>query len=249
MHQIGLQRECVLVAVECLRQIVAARIFVPHHQAGVDHLWILLHDLAQRRQAFVVRAILHVVACRGHEVEQFDLVLGIGELRTVGVCGRDERADVTERGEPRARVGIDVDRRFDLAGAVARIHRVQLRGHPIAESAAFAVDVLSFVRIALEIVQLGTRRIDVLEPAGRQRSQLAPAVVVARIHRFRVRGQTELANGARHQRDERSAVDSLRRRHAEQLQHRRQNVDASDDVADAPRAQRIVRRADVVLPV
>ena len=65
-------------------------------------------------------------------------------------------------------------------------------------------------RIAVDVVELRTRRVDDLVAARSQRAKVAPAVVVQRIHRFGVRVEAELALRAGHQRDEADAGNARR---------------------------------------
>ena len=57
----------------------------------------------------------------------------------------DERADVAERGESRARVGVDVGGWLDVRVAVG-IDRLEVRGHAVGQRLALGVEVAGFAR-------------------------------------------------------------------------------------------------------
>ena len=89
-----------------------------------------------------------------------------------------------------------------------------------------------FGRVVLQIVQLGPRRTDVLEPAVLHRLQLAPPVVIAGKPGFRVRDEIQ----ARTEREglQARALDLFRRRHAEEVKRGRHHVDDPDLIGDLP---------------
>ena len=82
--------------------------------------WILRDDPLERVQPLVGFLVVpRGLARLRHQVEELNLVLGIGEAGAIGRERGHERADVAERGEPGARVGIDFDRRLRRGAAVA----------------------------------------------------------------------------------------------------------------------------------
>ena len=102
-------------------------------------------DPLERVQAFVrLLVVARRLARLRHQVEQLNLVLGIGEPGAIGRERGHERADVAERGEPRPRVGIDFDRRLRRRGVVRHplLERDQLLVHAIAERLALGVEVV-----------------------------------------------------------------------------------------------------------
>ena len=226
-------------------ELPAAVVLVAEHEPGVDDLGILRDDALERVQPLVrLLVVARRLARLRHQVEQLNLVLGIGEPGAVGRERGHERADVAERGEPRARVGIDFHRR--LRRRRGRRHplleRDQLLVHAIAERLPLGVEVVRLAGILLQVVELRPRRGDELVAARRQRAQIAPAEMKPRVDRLGVRGEAELLFRAGHQRHDAGAFEELRRRHAEQLERGRQEVDAADGIGDAPPRHRVERR-------
>jgi hypothetical protein len=163
----------------------------------------------------------------------------------LGSAGRgDERAHVAERRQSRARVGIHFHRRFRRRRCRRHplLERDQLLVHPIAERLAVGIDVVQLSGILLQVVELGSGRGDEFVASRRQRAQVAPAEVKARIDRLGVRREAELFRRAGHQRHDAGARQRIRRPDAEQLERGRQDVDAPDGIGDAPPDHRVVRR-------
>ena len=242
---VGLQLEGVLVAVDGARVVVTAVVLVAHHEPRVDHLRILVDDALQRVEPFVgVLLVPRRLARLRHQVEELNLVLWIGEAVAVRRSRADERPDVAERRKPLARLRIDFDRRLRRRRRRrhAPLERQQLLVEPIAERLPLRVDVLRLLRILLQVVELGPRRRDVFVAAGRERAEIAPAEMEARVDRLGVRSEAELALRARHERHDARPLETIRRLDPDELQRGRQDVDAADGVRDAASGHRIVRR-------
>ena len=97
--------------------------------------------------------------------------------------GRRLRADVAERRQPLAIFVGDGGRRVDVPAGHERVERGPQRRRRLP---ALGGDVRALAGIALEVVQLLARRLDVAEAIVGQRQQLAPAEVIARIERLGV---------------------------------------------------------------
>ena len=67
-------------------------VLVAEHHPGIQHVRILCDDLFQAIQRRVLVAVVRLARCR-HQVEDVDLVLGIGERRALAVRGVGERSD------------------------------------------------------------------------------------------------------------------------------------------------------------
>ena len=133
-------------------------------------------------------------------------------------------------------------RRRRLGFREPRLHRAQLRDHPIAELPAAVEDVRRFLRITVEVVELGPRRVDDLVTPRAQRAEIAPAVVVQRVHRLGVGVQPQFPCAAGEQGGQRDAGDSRRRRDAEQLQRGGHHVHRPHRIGDAAPVHRAERR-------
>ena len=244
---VGFQLQGALVLRDGVPVIVPPVILVSKHEPGVDDLRILRDDAFERVQRFLRFAIVaRGLARRGHQVEQLDLVLRVGEARAIARSRRDERADVAERREPLARIRIDFNVRFRRRRRRRHpaFERAQLLLHPIAERGPFRIDVLRFRWILLQIVQFRTRRRDVLVAPGGERAEIAPSEMESRVNRFGIRAEAELLPGPGHQRHDARALELFPGLDAEQVQRRRQDVDAPHRVGHAPTRHRVERRTN-----
>ena len=89
------------------------------------------------------------------------------------------------------------------------------------------------VGIALQIVQLLARRLDVAEAAVGERRQLAPAEVIARVHRLGVHRLLGKAAATVKQRLQRPAAQVAGRRRLHQIEDRRHDIDVLHHGGDA----------------
>ena len=142
---VRLQLERALELLDRPRELPAAVVLVAEHEPRVDDLRILRDDALERVQPLVgFLVVTRRLARLRHQVEQLNLVLRIGEPGAVGRERGHERADVAERGEPRARVGIDFDRRLRRRGRRRHplLERHQFLVHAIAERLTLGVEVV-----------------------------------------------------------------------------------------------------------
>ena len=92
--------------------------------------------------------------------------------------------------------------------------------------------------------KLRPRRIDDLVAAGAQPAEIAPAVMVQRIHGLRVGVEAEFHDRTRHERHDTAARHRLRCRDAQQVEHGRHHVHRANRVRHFSAAHQVVRRAD-----
>ena len=100
------------------------------------------------------------------------------------------------------------------------------------------------MRIALQIVQLVLRRLDVAIARIGERGQLAPAEVVSRVERLRVHRGFRQPAGPVEERLERTAAEIPRYRRLDELEDRRHQVDVLDQIGDAPSRARVALLLD-----
>ena len=202
----------------------------------VGHSGIVAQDLLQQRDGVAPLAIARAIYRRAIRLEDVTLVLRIGQRlagrgRHVGL-----RADVAERLQPLARVRRHVARRLNRPAGDQTVEgaaQCLTCGRPLVG------DVLVLVGIALQIVQLLARRLDVAEAAVGERRQLAPAEVIARVHRLGVHRLLGKAAATVKQRLQRPAAQVAGRRRLHQIEDRRHDVDVLNDVGDAPACARV----------
>ena len=234
----------------------------PNREGGelapdVGHPGIVAQDLLQQRDGVAPLAIARAIYRRAIRLEDVTLVLRIGQRlagrgRHVGL-----RADVAERLQPLARVGPDFAWRLNRPAGDQSIERAAQRlSLPVVLTGGGAgrwgprearpggrgpgsKNVFTLVRIALQIVQLLARRLDVSEPTVGERRQLAPAEVIARVHRLGVHHLLGKAAATVKQRLQRSAAQISWRRRLDEIEDRRHEVDVLHEVAHAPPRARV----------
>jgi len=248
---IGLQAQRLLEVLDGGLRIAVPQLLGPEHEPGVDHVAVLGQHLAQQRRdfagrrVFVLVALLRQVHGRSELVEQADLVLRVRAAGPrVGRVG-DERPDVAEGGQPGARL------RVHVAGGHRRLGSrepflalAQLRDHPVGNRTPGVEDVGRLVRVPVDVVELRAWRVDHLVPSGAKRAEVAPAVMVQRVHRLRVRVEVQLPGGAGHQRHEARAGHGLRRGHTQQVEHGGHDVHRPHGVGHPARLGKAERRAE-----
>jgi hypothetical protein len=101
------------------------------------------------------------------------------------------------------------------------------------ERAPLVVEIVQLSWIVLQVIQLRAWSVHVLEPAGSERLQLAPAKP-PRIHGFRVRLQLVVRDVPFHQRQQADAVH-WRRRDSDRIEHGGHHIDQPHERSYAPR--------------
>ena len=144
--------------------------------------------------------------------------------------GRELRSDIAERREPFTILGRHGGGRVDLTAGDQALER---RLHRRPGLCAGGDEVRALVRVVLQIVELVVRRLDELVALIRQREQLAPAEVIARIERFRVDPLRRRMAGVQQQRPEIAAPEPGRTREARQGRHGRDEIEMLDQVGHA----------------
>jgi hypothetical protein len=122
------------------------------------------------------------------------------------------------------------------------LHLPQAREHLVAERAPRVEEIARLARIVLEVVELRARGVDGLVAARPQRLDVAPPVVVERVHGLGVALEPQFRPVAGHERQEGRAGHLAGHRHAQQGEHRRHKVDDADGVGDRAPAQALERR-------
>jgi hypothetical protein len=195
-------------------------------------LRILLNDVVQQgdnppeRSFVIVLSVSRDVGGLVQLVEETNLVLGIGASGARIRCARDKGADIAERGQPLTRFGIDIGGRHRGDHfPEAPFQRPQSGDHAFAEWLPLSEQVRRLIWIAFDVIELGARSIDDFVASRAECVKIAPAVVMQRIHRFRIGVERELGFCSGKQRHEADTRDPRCRRCSQQIEHGRHDVD------------------------
>ena len=173
-----LERDVMLVRVDGKVEAIEARREDGELTPDVGHLRLFTQDLLQQRDRLRPLPLAREIDRRAVPLQDFPLVLGIGQraarLRR-DVC---LSADVAQRLQTLARLRGDGGRRLNRRAGGHAIERASQR---LPRLRPLLGDVGPLVRIVRQVVQLFSRRLDVSEALVGQCGQLAPAEVIARV--------------------------------------------------------------------
>ena len=137
------------------------------------------------------------------------------------------------------RIGQRLDGSGRSLSATAGDEAIERAAQFLARRGAIGGEVLAFVHITLQVVQLLARRLDVPVAIVGERRQLAPAEVNPAVQRLRVRLQRRGPARALEQRLERPAAQPPGDRRLDEVENRRHEVDVLHHVGDAASGARV----------
>src|SRR6266540_347301 len=211
-----------------IRESLLAKVERTERGVGIDDAPVVLYDLLEGPLRLGERSLLHPSSRLEKAVVDPD---SCPRRRPREVRGSDRRrsGQVTQRRQLRNRLRIGLARRNGKRrlGPALRQRR-QLALQPAPKVRIRRCEILSLDAVALQVVDLWVGRRDQLEPPILQRVELAPTEVEAGVVRLGVRGSLCKAPAASDQGAEALTLNSRRRRHAEQLRDRRQDVHERD---------------------